>query len=68
MQDQMAVFPVNRNKILRLCQVDHQLQLFPECMARYMNIRYFFIDDVGTLAVEIVDDLADGLFVSRNEL
>ena len=36
-------------------------------MPRHVNIRNFFIDDIGSLAVEVVNNLTDSLLVARNK-
>ncbi len=36
-------------------------------MARNVNIGYFFINNVGALSVEVVDDLTDSSFIAGNE-
>ncbi len=64
---EVAVFPMDRNKILRPGQVDHQLQFFPKSMAGNMDIGNFFVHDVGAPAVQAVDDPGNGFFVARNE-
>ena len=60
---QMPVFPVNRDGVFGFYQRVDQLDLFLAGMSGHMGI---LENDVGALAAQLVDDLRDCLFISRN--
>ena len=60
----MALLAVERNEEARMQQRVHNLELFLAGVAGDMQALELIVDNVGSLAVELVDDLADGLFVA----
>ena len=64
MRLQMALLAVERNEEARMQQRMHDLEFFLAGMAGDMQALELIVDNVCSLAVELVDDLADGLFVA----
>ena len=67
-QLELAILAVNRNEILRLDQVDDELQLFLAGMSAdvYRRRRTVVVDDVRIAAEEVIDHAIDRLLVAGN--
>src|SRR6185369_15247278 len=63
----MPVLSMYREKPVRLDKIQDQLQLFPAGVARYMDFRDVFMKNLGSTAVEMIYEIRDGFFVSRDE-
>ena len=66
MSVQMAVFPVNRHKILRPNQRMHQLQFFLTRVPGNVNVRDIRIDDLRSLLQKLIYHIGNRLFISGN--
>ena len=69
MQLELAVFAVNRNEVLRLDQVDDQLQLFLAGVSAdvYRRRGAVVVNDVRVAAEKVVDDAIDRLLISGDD-
>ena len=66
MRLQMALLAVERNEKARMQQRVHDLQLLLAGVTGDVQTLELVVDDLCALAVELVDDLADGLFIAWN--
>ena len=63
---QMALLTVNGDKVAGLGQGVDDLQLLAAGVARDVQALQLVVDHVGALAVKLVDDAGDGLFIAGN--
>ena len=68
-QLELAVFAVNRNEILRLHQVDDQLQLFLAGVSAdvHRRRRAVVVNHMRIAAEEVIDDAIDRLLIAGND-
>src|SRR6266567_5213713 len=64
-QHQLTIFTVNRHEELRAKHSQHQFQLFLGSMPRNMYIRDGLVEDLRTLAEQVVNRTIDHFLVTR---
>src|SRR5258706_6072441 len=62
--NEMPQRAVNGDEELRPRDVEHQLQLFLAGVPRHMHVSVFQVQDLGTAAIEVVDDVRDSSLVA----
>ena len=64
---ELTELAVQGYEIARTGELNHGLQLFLAGMPRHVDLRRALVADMGAPPVEVVDEVADGLFVSGDE-
>ena len=62
----MLLLTVNGNKILRSDNAEHKLKLLAAGMTRNVHVVHFFVNNLSTELHKLIDNPADGLFVTGN--
>src|SRR6187549_767251 len=65
---QMTVFAVDRHKVARSSELQHNFQLFLTGVAGNVDFRNLFVMDFGAAAIEMIDQVRDYLLVAGNKL
>jgi len=64
---QVAILTMDRDEIPGAHRIDHGFQFLPIGMARHVDVPHLFMNYLGSLPVQVVDDVLDGALIAGNE-